>query len=327
MATANEVIKQGLLFKQGGAYRNWKKRYFVLKGSTLSYYNAPNEQQAKGEIDLKTGRGVRPKSKCTLEWPSAAKANLCFGVATDSRTYYIYGTDKADVAEWVSAIQKVIEKEGKPDGDHKSDPEGKPESTASKAVKGSVKLAAKITKIVAKNSGLVDDETADIISAVADAAENQAEAGRDATITDRLKMGGADAAGMVSDNVDNDAVNVVAKVAKEQFEADDDTTVQQRLLMAGGTALQESSGMVDDQIGSAVMNTAGGVLHDQGEADSDTNVKQRVLIAVGSVAGGVADASDNDVVKEVNEVVQEALKDAVEELKDEETEEDEVEIK
>lgn len=80
--------------------------------------------------------------------------------------------------------------EGKPDGDHKSDPEGKPESTASKAVKGSVKLAAKITKIVAKNSGLVDDETADIISAVADAAENQAEAGRDATITDRLKMGG-----------------------------------------------------------------------------------------------------------------------------------------
>ena len=80
--------------------------------------------------------------------------------------------------------------EGKPDGDHKSDPEGKPESTASKAIKGSVKLAAKITKIVAKNSGLVDDETADIISGVADAAENQAEAGRDATITDRLKMGG-----------------------------------------------------------------------------------------------------------------------------------------
>lgn len=130
MATANEVIKQGYLFKQGkirvwcsrrahawnrimnlyieycilsvipkkgGSYRSWKKRHFVLKGSTLSYYNAPNERP-KGEIDLKTGRGVRPKSKCTLEWPSAAKANLCFGVATDSRTYYVYGTDKTDVA-------------------------------------------------------------------------------------------------------------------------------------------------------------------------------------------------------------------------------------
>ena len=96
--TYNEPTLSILTVPKGGAYRNWKKRYFVLKGSTLSYYNAPNEQQAKGEIDLKTGRGVRPKSKCTLEWPSAAKANLCFGVATDSRTYYIYGTDKADVA-------------------------------------------------------------------------------------------------------------------------------------------------------------------------------------------------------------------------------------
>lgn len=53
-----------------------------------------------------------------------------------------------------------------------------------------MKLAAKITKIVAKNSGLVDDQTADIISGVADAAEKQAEADRDATISDRLKMGG-----------------------------------------------------------------------------------------------------------------------------------------
>ena len=84
----------------------------------------------------------------------------------------------------------ICTKEGKPDTNHRNDPEGKPESAASKAVKGSVKLAAKITKIVVKNSGLVDEETADIISGVADAAENQAEAGRDATITDRLKIGG-----------------------------------------------------------------------------------------------------------------------------------------
>lgn len=63
---------------------------------------------------------------------------------------------------------------------------------------------------------------------------------------------GADAAGMVGDNVDDDAVRVVAKVAQEQFEADDDTTVEQRLLLAGGTAMQESSELVDDQIGSGM---------------------------------------------------------------------------
>ena len=42
-----------------------------------------------------------------------------------------------------------------------------------------------------KESGLVDDDTADIISAVADAAERQAEASRDTTLKDRLKMGGS----------------------------------------------------------------------------------------------------------------------------------------
>ena len=43
---------------------------------------------------------------------------------------------------------------------------------------------------------------------MADAAENQASADRDASITDRLKMAGGDTAGMVGDNVDNQYVGV-----------------------------------------------------------------------------------------------------------------------
>ena len=70
-----------------------------MSGSTLSYYKAQNDAKPKGEIDLKTGRGVRTKNNCNgLEWPSAAKTSLSFGVATKSRTYYMYGTDKEDVA-------------------------------------------------------------------------------------------------------------------------------------------------------------------------------------------------------------------------------------
>ncbi len=41
-----------------------------------------------------------------------------------------------------------------------------------------------------------------------DAAENQASADRDASLADRLKMAGGDAAGMVADNVDNPYVAV-----------------------------------------------------------------------------------------------------------------------
>jgi len=54
----------------------------------------------------------------------------------------------------------------------------------------------------------VDEDTANIVEGVADAAENQASADRDASIADRLKMAGGDAAGMVADNVDNEYVSV-----------------------------------------------------------------------------------------------------------------------
>ena len=45
-----------------------------------------------------------------------------------------------------------------------------------------------LSKKAVQESGLVDEDTADIVSGVADAVENQAEAGRDASVTDRLKM-------------------------------------------------------------------------------------------------------------------------------------------
>lgn len=54
----------------------------------------------------------------------------------------------------------------------------------------------------------MDEDTANAFEGVADAAENQASADRDASITDRLKMAGGDAAGMAGDNVDNEYVGV-----------------------------------------------------------------------------------------------------------------------
>ena len=77
----------------GGAVRNWKRRYFVLDGNTLSYYKNERDQKCKGKVVLSDGRGVRKQQECKVEWPSDAKDGLCFGVATASRTYYIYTTE------------------------------------------------------------------------------------------------------------------------------------------------------------------------------------------------------------------------------------------
>ena len=77
-----------------------------------------------------------------------------------------------------------------------------------KIVKQGAKIATKVTKLVAKNSGL-DEDTVNVVEGVADAAENQAEAGRDATLADRVKMAAGDTTGIVGDNVDNQYVSVI----------------------------------------------------------------------------------------------------------------------
>ena len=81
----------------GGSYRSWKKSHFVLSERTLNYYKKEDDPTPKRSIDLSTGRGVRTREQCALEWPKSAKPAQSFGVATDARTFYIYGDDKATV--------------------------------------------------------------------------------------------------------------------------------------------------------------------------------------------------------------------------------------
>ena len=84
-------------FTSGGSYRSWKKRYFVLSDVELKYFTKEGENTPKKVIDLKRGRGIRDRDQCDLEWPKEAKPGLSFGLATETRTYYLYGNDKAIV--------------------------------------------------------------------------------------------------------------------------------------------------------------------------------------------------------------------------------------
>jgi len=76
----------------GGGFRNWKKRWCVLKEESLSYYVKQGDTKPKKTIDLKEARGVRTKDQCSLEnWPG--DATFCFGLATSKRTWFFYGSD------------------------------------------------------------------------------------------------------------------------------------------------------------------------------------------------------------------------------------------
>ena len=79
---------------------------------------------------------------------------------------------------------------GTPNDQWKDDVEGKPEGAALKAVRGAAKFTAKITKSVAKDSGLVDDKWAEVATRAADVVEQQANADPHASIKDRAKLAG-----------------------------------------------------------------------------------------------------------------------------------------
>lgn len=87
-----------LTWSAGGVYRTWKKRHFVLEGTSLRYYKKEGDSDPKGTVDLTQGRGVRTKDETNgVEWPDAAKNKLAFGLAVTGRTYYFYGSDPKEV--------------------------------------------------------------------------------------------------------------------------------------------------------------------------------------------------------------------------------------
>lgn len=70
----------------------------MLSDSELKYFKKEGESNPKKVIDLKEGRGVRGSDQCDLEsWPKEAKEYLSFGLATEKRTFYLYGNDKTIV--------------------------------------------------------------------------------------------------------------------------------------------------------------------------------------------------------------------------------------
>jgi len=98
-----KIYKEGTLTKQGHRIKNWKQRFFVLEGFHLKYYKKKGERDPKGVIPLKG---------CKIESVKSDKKFL-FELVTRSsgakhNTYLIYAQNKAELDEWLEAIQSTI---------------------------------------------------------------------------------------------------------------------------------------------------------------------------------------------------------------------------
>ena len=99
--------KCGYLTKLGGKIKSWRKRYFVLKNGTLSYWKSQHDshRKAQGVIVLdESCRVSRAEATNTFEIALRSESGRV------SKTYYLTADSTPLMEEWVRLLQNVIQR-------------------------------------------------------------------------------------------------------------------------------------------------------------------------------------------------------------------------
>eukprot|EP00002_Diphylleia_rotans_P039621 TRINITY_DN9225_c0_g1_i1.p1 TRINITY_DN9225_c0_g1~~TRINITY_DN9225_c0_g1_i1.p1 ORF type:complete len:567 (-),score=107.11 TRINITY_DN9225_c0_g1_i1:167-1867(-) len=92
------VDKQGWLTKEGRIVKNWKKRWFVLQGTQLKYFEDDTEREMKGFIDMTTSI-VRPNQK---------EGRQCLEILVEGRKLIFHADSNQEHHEWMLALSNKI---------------------------------------------------------------------------------------------------------------------------------------------------------------------------------------------------------------------------
>jgi len=106
------IIKEGLVTKQGGRIKTWKKRWCILTDIGLNYYKIPQTEfkgtlgpqkynNLQGTIEINCIEGVEASQDPKL------KKKFCFKVATAPRVFLICTSSTAEMESWIDAIKDL----------------------------------------------------------------------------------------------------------------------------------------------------------------------------------------------------------------------------
>eukprot|EP01130_Rhizamoeba_saxonica_P011706 TRINITY_DN486_c3_g3_i1.p1 TRINITY_DN486_c3_g3~~TRINITY_DN486_c3_g3_i1.p1 ORF type:complete len:484 (-),score=103.57 TRINITY_DN486_c3_g3_i1:38-1447(-) len=91
--------KEGHLMKRGHIVRNWKRRWFILKGDKLYYFR--DQRSAESSTPL----GVVPLQFSTISRDHNVKKLNCFElVGGNEKIFYIQAYSPTEMEEWIEAI-------------------------------------------------------------------------------------------------------------------------------------------------------------------------------------------------------------------------------
>eukprot|EP00761_Pharyngomonas_kirbyi_P007086 gb/GECH01007095.1/.p1 GENE.gb/GECH01007095.1/~~gb/GECH01007095.1/.p1 ORF type:complete len:206 (+),score=65.44 gb/GECH01007095.1/:1-618(+) len=95
------VAHRGWLIKQGGAVKNWKKRFCVLQDGSLQYYKDENDSEPRGVIFIRGqfSRRMSPDEEKALD----IKNGLL--ITNPNRTFYLYGGSQKEADKWVERLR------------------------------------------------------------------------------------------------------------------------------------------------------------------------------------------------------------------------------
>ncbi|KAI9226931.1 MAG: hypothetical protein DHS80DRAFT_18005 [Piptocephalis tieghemiana] len=102
---ANRVLSEGYLRKQCDRNTTWRKRWFVLRPGTLTYYKNQKEYELHRMIPISKLVDVIP-----LPQPSSGKRKWCFKVITPERSFIVSADDEAGREQWVRALDEEIKR-------------------------------------------------------------------------------------------------------------------------------------------------------------------------------------------------------------------------
>jgi len=112
--------REGWLLKQGGSWKTWKRRWFVLNDRVLYYFQHTAENKPKGIIPLENVRVRALDDKDGKEWAFevySEMSQIIKGCKTDSsgavvqgnhRQYRMSAASEEDRDQWIEAIQDSI---------------------------------------------------------------------------------------------------------------------------------------------------------------------------------------------------------------------------